>query len=139
MAASSAHVFAMKARATRTRDIDEISPAGDIIGLNLAERSLTDMRGGLPGRTRIREVDVDPPLADPPLMAITPTSTSSASGYGLIPEAFREGGSSGNTGSYLTVWPLRCSHQDTSCQSDKKSGSTGDLRGMASTQRSPDR
>jgi hypothetical protein len=41
------------------------------------------MRGGLPGRTRIRQVDVDPPSADPPLMATTPTSTSSASGMAI--------------------------------------------------------
>jgi hypothetical protein len=40
MAASPAHVFAMKARAARTRDIDDLRLLADIIGLNSAEEAL---------------------------------------------------------------------------------------------------
>ena len=40
MAASPAHVFAMKARVARTRDIDDLRLLADIIGLNSAEEAL---------------------------------------------------------------------------------------------------
>lgn len=40
MVASLAHVFAMKARAVRTRDIDDLRLLADIIGLNSAEEAL---------------------------------------------------------------------------------------------------
>jgi hypothetical protein len=39
MAASPAHVFAMKARVARTRDIDDLRLLADIIGLNSAEEA----------------------------------------------------------------------------------------------------
>jgi hypothetical protein len=40
MAASPAHVFAMKARAARTRDIDDLRLLADIIGVNSADAAL---------------------------------------------------------------------------------------------------
>lgn len=40
MAASPAHVFAMKARAVRTRDIDDLRLLADIIGVNSADAAL---------------------------------------------------------------------------------------------------
>ena len=40
MAASPPHVFAMKARAARTRDVDDLRLLADIIGLNSAEEAL---------------------------------------------------------------------------------------------------
>jgi len=40
MAASPAHVLAMKARVARTRDIDDLRLLADIIGLNSAEEAL---------------------------------------------------------------------------------------------------
>ena len=40
MAASPAHVFAMKARAARTHDIDGLRLLADIIGLNSAQEAL---------------------------------------------------------------------------------------------------
>ena len=40
MAASPAHVFAMKARAARTRDIDDLRLLADIIGVKSAEAAL---------------------------------------------------------------------------------------------------
>ena len=40
MAASPAHVFAMKARAARTRDIDDLRLLADIIGVNSADTAL---------------------------------------------------------------------------------------------------
>jgi hypothetical protein len=40
MAASPAHVFAMKARAARTRDIDDLRLLADIIGVDSADVAL---------------------------------------------------------------------------------------------------
>lgn len=40
MAASSAHVFAMKARAARTRDIDDLRLLADIISVTSADAAL---------------------------------------------------------------------------------------------------
>jgi hypothetical protein len=40
MAASAAHVFAMKARAARTRDIDDLRLLADIIGVDSADTAL---------------------------------------------------------------------------------------------------
>src|SRR5580692_9648693 len=40
MAASPAHVFAMKARAARTRDIDDLRLLAEIIGVNSADAAL---------------------------------------------------------------------------------------------------
>ena len=40
MAASPAQVFAMKARAARTRDIDDLRLLADIIGVNSADAAL---------------------------------------------------------------------------------------------------
>jgi len=57
MAASPAHVFAMKARAARTRDIDDLRLLADIIGLKFSRGSFADMHGILPGRTGIPEID----------------------------------------------------------------------------------
>jgi hypothetical protein len=42
MAASPAHVFAMKARAARTRDIDDLGLLADIIGVDVALRICTE-------------------------------------------------------------------------------------------------
>jgi hypothetical protein len=56
MAASPAHIFAMKARAARTRDIDDLRLLADIIGLSSAEEAFADMYGVLPGRTRIPQI-----------------------------------------------------------------------------------
>jgi hypothetical protein len=73
MVASSAHAFTMTARAARTRNINDISPAGDIIGAEFSGERLTDTRGVLPRPTRIGQVDVDPSFGHLPPMATTPT------------------------------------------------------------------
>jgi hypothetical protein len=40
MAASPSHIFAMKALAARTRDIDDLRMLADIVGLNSADAAL---------------------------------------------------------------------------------------------------
>jgi hypothetical protein len=56
MAASPAHVFAMKARAARTRDIDDLRLLADINRSGFSRHSFADMRGLLPRRTRIPKI-----------------------------------------------------------------------------------
>lgn len=50
-AASPAHIFAMKALAARTRDIDDLRLLAGIIGVQSAGEALQTLRGLLSGRT----------------------------------------------------------------------------------------
>ena len=56
MAASPAHVFAMKARAARTHDIDGLRLLADIIGLNSAQEACAYARSFIQ-TTRISQID----------------------------------------------------------------------------------
>jgi len=49
MAASPAHVFAMKARAARTRDIDDLRLLADIIGMDSSDTALQICAEFFPG------------------------------------------------------------------------------------------
>jgi hypothetical protein len=56
MAAPPRHIFAMKARAARTRDIDDLRLLADIVGVESADAALQICANFYPGRTRIREI-----------------------------------------------------------------------------------